>query len=134
MVQIVVPGHIVIFLVHCAHLTATIIQFSSFLLINFQKKFQPKKVIICFKTCFWRWKSWKSKKLRAHSVIQLLKVSTGGHFQDSNYMIWLKYPGLFLVPFYAPVLENSNSQWLEKCSEGWIYNVYFLLPIKGPGA
>ena len=63
---------------------------------------QPKKVTICFKTCFWRWKSWKSEKLRAHSFIQLLKVSTGGHFQDSNYMIWFKHPGFFLVPFYAP--------------------------------
>jgi hypothetical protein len=63
---------------------------------------QPKKVTICFKTCFWKWKSWKLEKLRAHSVIQLLKVFAVGHFQDSNYLIWLKDPGFFLVPFYAP--------------------------------
>ena len=28
-------------------------------------------------------------------LVWLLKVATGGRFQDSNFMIWLKHPGFF---------------------------------------
>ena len=36
------------------------------------------------KTCFGTWNSRKWKKLRALLLVQLLKVATGGHFQDSQ--------------------------------------------------
>ena len=44
----------------------------------------------------------KLKKPRALTFVKLLKVATGGHFQDSKFMISLKDPGLSLVSFYAP--------------------------------
>ena len=64
------------------------------------------------KTCFWTWNSWKSKKLRALLLVQLLKVATGGHFQDSKFKIWLKDSELSLVSFYAagPFVEKRTSQ------------------------
>ena len=49
-----------------------------------------------------------SKKPRAITFVELLKVATGGHFQDSKFMISLKDPGLFLVSFYAPGPAFSN--------------------------
>ena len=60
-----------------------------------------KKMTIWDKTCFWRWKSRKSKKLRALLLFLLSKVATGDHFRDSKVKIWLKYPGFFLMAFFA---------------------------------
>ena len=51
---------------------------------------------------FTTWNSRKSKKLRALLLVQLLKVATGDHFQDSKVKIWLKHPGLLLLSFFAP--------------------------------
>ena len=39
------------------------------------------------KTCFWTWSIRKSKKLGALLIVQLLKVATGDHFQDSKFRI-----------------------------------------------
>ena len=72
----------------------------------------PKKMTIWDKTCFWTWKSWKSKKLRPLLLFQLSKVATGDHFQDSKFKIWLKYPGLSLVAFFAP--GPFSSGWNNK--------------------
>ena len=60
-----------------------------------------KKVKILLKTWFRPWNRAKSKKLRALLLLQLLKVATGDHFQDSKFSIWLKHPVLSLVSFYA---------------------------------
>ena len=78
------------------------------------KKFnflQFKKVTIWLKTCFGTWNSRKLKKLWAISLVQLLKVATWDHFQDSKVKIWLKHPGLLLVSFYAsgPFVNFSYS-------------------------
>ena len=46
-----------------------------------------KKVTIWLKNCFWPWNRAKLKKLRALLLVQLLKLATWGHFQDSNDLI-----------------------------------------------
>ena len=53
-----------------------------------------------------------SKKPRALTFVELLKVATGDHFQDSKFMISLKDPGLSLVSFYAPgpFIEMSSNK------------------------
>ena len=60
-----------------------------------------KKVAIWLKTYFWTWNSGKLKKPRALTLVKLLKVATGSHFQDSKFMFSLKHPRLSLVSFYA---------------------------------
>ena len=86
---------------------------------------------ICVKTCFWRWKSRKSKKLRPLLLFQLSKVATGDHFRDSKVKIWLKYPGLFLMAFFAagpfddypgfqPMKSWANT-YAEDCKMYWCW-------------
>ena len=70
---------------------------------------------IWLKTCFWTWNSRKSKKLRV-LLVQLLKVATGGHFQDSKFRIWLKHPGLSLVSFYAAGPFVAFSEYMNVTS------------------
>ena len=70
---------------------------------------------IWLKTCFWTWKSRKWKKQRALTFVKFFKIATGGHFQDSKFMISLKHPGPSLVSFYAagPFVAFSQYMYIQ---------------------
>ena len=72
----------------------------------------------------------KLKKPRALTFVELLKVATGGHFQDSKFMISLKHPGLSLVSFYAPgpfvafsEYMNSNLPILQEVVNNFLFHL-----------
>ena len=58
--------------------------------------------------------SWKKRRL----LFQLLKVATGGHFQDSKFMIWLKHAQITLL-----VKSRLPPFWIYFC-DFWIWTDY----------